>query len=95
MTTLRVGELAARAGVTVRTLHHYDEIGLLRPARTAAGHRRYGPAEVERLQQITSLRALGVPLAEIGPAAHTLAEAEGLHAHALSLALRLKEDDNK
>ncbi len=68
MDLLSVGQLAARAGVTVRTLHHYDELGLLRARRTDTGHRRYGAAEAERLQQITSLRALGVPLAEIGPA---------------------------
>ena len=61
-TPLRVGELAERAGVTVRALHHYEEVGLLRPSRTDAGHRRYGAAEVERLQQITSLRALGLSL---------------------------------
>jgi DNA-binding transcriptional MerR regulator len=66
--SLRVGELAARAGVTVRALHHYEAAGLLHPQRTAAGHRRYGPAEVERLQQVVSLRALGVPLAEISQA---------------------------
>ncbi len=59
---LRVGELAARAGVTVRALHHYEEVGLLSPSRTAAGHRRYDAADVERLQQITSLRALGLGL---------------------------------
>jgi len=64
--TMKVGRLAAKAGLTVRTLHHYDEIGLLRPsARTAAGHRLYGRAEVERLQQIASLRHLGLPLEEI------------------------------
>lgn len=66
MDSLSVGQLAARAGLTVRALHHYDAIGLLRPERTPAGHRRYGAAEVERLQRITSLRALGVPLGDIG-----------------------------
>lgn len=66
MDFLSVGQLAARVGITVRALHHYDEIRLLRPQRTPAGHRRYGAAEVERLQQILSLRALGVPLPEIG-----------------------------
>ena len=59
---LRVGELAERAGVTVRTLHHYEAVGLLSPSRTEAGHRRYGSADAERLQQITSLRALGLGL---------------------------------
>jgi DNA-binding transcriptional MerR regulator len=63
---MKVGELAKRTGVTVRTLHHYDEIGLLAPGdRTAAGHRVYGEAEVRRLQQIASLRHLGLPLDEI------------------------------
>jgi len=63
---MKVGELAKRTGMTVRTLHHYDEIGLLRPGgRTRAGHRIYGEAEVLRLQQIASLRHLGLPLEEI------------------------------
>lgn len=63
---MKVGELAKRTGLTVRTLHHYDEIGLLRPGgRTASGHRLYGDAEVRRLQQIASLRHLGLPLDEI------------------------------
>ncbi len=62
----KVGELAKRTGLTVRTLHHYDEIGLLRPGgRTPTGHRLYGRAEVERLQQIASLRHLGLSLEEI------------------------------
>ena len=63
---LKVGELARRAGVSVRALHHYDEIGLLAPAsRTESGHRRYADAEVVRLQQIVSLRQLGLSLDEI------------------------------
>lgn len=62
----KVGELARRAGVTVRTLHHYDEIGLLEPeGRTRAGHRLYGPRQVRRLQQIASLRRLGLSLEEV------------------------------
>lgn len=62
----KVGELARRTGLTVRTLHHYDEIGLLAPSRrTAAGHRLYTAADVERLRQIQSLRLLGVPLDEV------------------------------
>jgi DNA-binding transcriptional MerR regulator len=63
----KVGELAARTGLTVRTLHHYDAIGLLRPTgRTGSnhgsGHRLYTAADVARLQQILSLRALGFGL---------------------------------
>lgn len=66
-TRMKVGELAAATGLTVRTLHHYDELGLLRPSgRTAAGHRSYLPKDLERLQRIVSLRQLGLPLEEIG-----------------------------
>ncbi len=64
--TLKVGELARRTGLTVRTLHHYDEIGLLSPSRrTSSGHRLYGVSEVRRLQRIVSLRQLGLSLEEI------------------------------
>ncbi len=63
----KVGELADATGLTVRTLHHYDEVGLLAPAeRTWAGHRLYGAAEVRRLYRILALRHLGLPLDEIG-----------------------------
>jgi MerR family transcriptional regulator, thiopeptide resistance regulator len=62
-----VGELATLAGVTVRTLHHYDRIGLLVPEdRTgSAGYRRYGTESVERLHRILSYRELGLNLNEI------------------------------
>lgn len=63
----KVGELARASGLTVRTLHHYDHIGLLRPsARTSAGHRLYSPADVARLYRVTLLRRLGFPLEQIG-----------------------------
>lgn len=59
----KVGTLARETGLTVRTLHHYDEIGLLVPsARTPAGHRVYTDDDVLRLQQIQSLRLLGFAL---------------------------------
>src|SRR6266545_6736654 len=62
---LKVGELARRTGLTVRTLHHYDEIGLLRPSlHTEAGYRLYTARDVARLQQVLSLRALGFSLEE-------------------------------
>lgn len=62
-TGMKVGELARRTGLTVRALHHYDEIGLLRPSlHTEAGHRLYTAEDVARLQQIASLRQLGFPL---------------------------------
>ncbi|UCC25676.1 MAG: MerR family transcriptional regulator [Gemmatimonadales bacterium] len=64
--SLKVGELARRTGLTVRTLHHYEEIGLLLPARrNRAGHRLYGRPEVRRLHQIMSLKHLGLSLEEI------------------------------
>ncbi|MET0310571.1 MAG: MerR family transcriptional regulator, partial [Burkholderiaceae bacterium] len=56
-----------RTGLTVRTLHHYDEIGLLTPSgRSEAGYRLYSQADVARLHGIQSLQQLGLPLAEIG-----------------------------
>lgn len=62
----KVGELAAEAGLTVRTLHHYDRIGLVRPAqRTGSGHRLYTAADVERLYQVLALRQLGLGLDRI------------------------------
>ncbi|MBB5939374.1 MerR family transcriptional regulator [Streptomyces zagrosensis] len=61
-----VGQVAAFAGVTVRTLHHYDEIALLTPsARSHAGHRRYDDADLDRLQRILFYRELGFPLDEV------------------------------
>src|SRR5215217_6556637 len=63
----RVGEVAALTRVSVRTLHHYDRIGLLRPAlHSPRGYRLYGETELLRLQQILTLRYLGFPLKRIG-----------------------------
>lgn len=68
---MRVGELARRTGLTVRTLHHYDRIGLLKPSQhTEAGYRLYTPADVARLQQVVSLRQLGFSLEEIRDCLH-------------------------
>ena len=64
---LKVGELAKRTGLTVRTLHHYDAIGLLKPsARSDADYRLYNQADVGRLHAIQSLRHLGLSLADVG-----------------------------
>lgn len=63
---LKVGELAKRTGLTVRTLHHYDEIGLLKPSlHTESGHRLYTAGDVARLQPVLSLRQLGFSLEEV------------------------------
>ena len=67
MTTWTVGHVADVFGVTVRTLHHYDEIGLLVPSeRSAAGYRLYTDGDLRRLQQIVVYRRLELPLEEIG-----------------------------
>ncbi|MEU0738588.1 MerR family transcriptional regulator [Streptomyces sp. NPDC006134] len=61
-----VGQVAGFAAVTVRTLHHYDDIGLLVPSeRSHAGHRRYSDADLDRLQRILFYRELGFPLDEV------------------------------
>ncbi|MGW8452010.1 MerR family transcriptional regulator [Streptomyces niveus] len=61
-----VGQVAVFAGITVRTLHHYDEIALLSPSgRNHAGHRRYDDADLDRLQRILFYRELGFPLDEV------------------------------
>lgn len=66
--TLKIGELAGLAGVTVRALHHYDSTGLLVPSeRTGGGHRLYSATDVQRLYRLLALRAVGLPLEEIGP----------------------------
>jgi MerR family transcriptional regulator, thiopeptide resistance regulator len=63
---MSVGDTAALAGVTVRTLHHYDRIGLLTPSeRTAAGYRRYTASDLDRLHRILVYRELGFPLEEV------------------------------
>lgn len=64
--SLTVGAVARLAGITVRTLHHYDEIGLLRPSgRSDAGYRRYAEADLDRLQRILFYRELGFGLDQI------------------------------
>ncbi|MDT5294824.1 MAG: MerR family transcriptional regulator, thiopeptide resistance regulator, partial [Acidobacteriota bacterium] len=62
----RASEFAALTGVTVRTLHHYDRTGLLKPTgRTPVGYRLYGERDFARLQQILTLKFIGLPLDEI------------------------------
>jgi MerR family transcriptional regulator, thiopeptide resistance regulator len=64
--SMSVGQVSRLAGVTVRTLHHYDEIGLLSPGeRTSAGYRRYTDDDLIRLQQVLLYRELGFALDEI------------------------------
>jgi len=64
--TMQAGEFAKLTGVTVRTLHHYDRLGLLSPgSRSGAGYRLYGDADLARLQHIAALKFLGLPLQRI------------------------------
>lgn len=66
MGELTVGEVAERFGITVRTLHHYDAIGLLTPSRrSASGYRVYTSADLARLSQVIVYRRLELPLDEI------------------------------
>ena len=61
-----VSQVARMAGITIRTLHHYDQIGILKPAdRTEAGYRLYGEPELLRLQQILFFKELELPLDEV------------------------------
>jgi len=78
----RIQEFARLAGVTVRALHHYDRLELLRPKqRSAAGHRLYGLRDLARLEQIVVLKFLGVPLKQ----------ARGLLEHESQLAQTLRK----
>lgn len=73
---LKAGEVAQRTGISIRTLHYYEEVGLLASVqRTPSGHRRYRRDDIVRLQQIRSLQQLGLSLADIRD---TLAGAEPL-----------------
>jgi MerR family transcriptional regulator, thiopeptide resistance regulator len=64
--TWRIGELAGQAGITVRALHHYDQLGLLSPSsRTSGGHRCYTSSDVQRLHRIIALQSCGLLLEEI------------------------------
>ena len=64
--TWRAKDFATLAGVTVRALHHYERLGLIQPARSAAGYRVYNRAHLARLEQSLVLKVLGVRLRDIG-----------------------------
>ena len=63
--TYRIREFAELAGVTVRALHHYDRLGLLKPRRTQTGYRVYSAKDLETLEQIVALKFIGLPLDKI------------------------------
>jgi DNA-binding transcriptional MerR regulator len=95
MSDFSVGTLAARTGLTVRTLHHYDTIGLLAPSgRTEAGYRLYSEDDLRRLERVVLLRALGIPLRDIAMALSTGAEGVllVLERHAGDLRRRIRDE---
>jgi MerR family transcriptional regulator, thiopeptide resistance regulator len=63
--TFHTAAFAAIAGVTARTLHHYDRLGLLRPRRSRAGYRVYSERDLETLEEIVALKFIGIPLKKI------------------------------
>ena len=89
---LTVGEVARRTGMTVRTLHHYDTIGLVSPsARSDAGYRLYHARDIERLHAVQALKQLGLGQGAsgqmvrgfaLGTAAHGIGAASALQSHA-------------
>jgi MerR family transcriptional regulator, thiopeptide resistance regulator len=83
--TYRIREFAQLAGVTIRALHHYDRLGLLRPRRTSAGYRLYESTDLNVLAQIVALKFIGLPLDRIKPLLRT-------NAADLSTALRAQAD---
>jgi DNA-binding transcriptional MerR regulator len=65
--TWRIGDVAVATGLTVRALHHYDQIGLVVPSeRTAAGHRLYTDSDLRKLYMVTALRQMGLSLEQVG-----------------------------
>ncbi|SER33577.1 DNA-binding transcriptional regulator, MerR family [Lentzea xinjiangensis] len=71
---LKIGELAARAGVSIRTVDYYTTLGLISPAqRTASNYRLYAQADVDRIHLVQRLEVHGVPLEEISTALNTRA----------------------
>lgn len=91
---MRVGEIAEATGLTVRTLHHYEDIGLIEPCgRSDAGHRLYGPAAVERLYRIAALRDLGMGLDRVRAALDGTDLTSILDGHVAELGRRLEAEN--
>src|SRR5688572_26933671 len=90
---LTVGRVAELAGVSVRTLHHYDQIGLVQPsARTVAGYRAYSAADVQRLREVLAYRRLGFGLREIADLVDDPATDAVAHLHRLRGLLSQQRD---
>ncbi|MDQ1084794.1 MerR family copper efflux transcriptional regulator [Microbacterium proteolyticum] len=88
---MQIGELAERTGLSIRTLRHYDEIGLLRPsARSDGGFRLYTADDESRLLLIRRMKPLGYSLEQMG---ELLSVVDGLDAHPADAALSARLDD--
>ena len=74
--TLQIGELAERTGLSLRTIRHYDEVGLLPASRTEGGFRVYTEHDVQRLGHIRQMKPLGFTLEEMAELLHLLAAEE-------------------
>jgi peroxiredoxin/DNA-binding transcriptional MerR regulator len=74
---MRVGELARQAGVTVRALRYYEEMGLVVPVRLSNGYREYHPSAVRQVREIRALIRLGLPVAATRPFVECLASGQG------------------
>lgn len=70
---MKIGELAARAGVTTKTVRYYESLGLLVPARLSNGYRDYGQHDVRAVQEVRSLSRLGIPVGRTRPFLECLA----------------------
>ena len=91
-TSYRASKFAQLAGVTVRALHHYDRLGLLKPERTSSGYRVYRQADLGRLEQIIALKFIGVPLRHI----KSLLKGDAIElSNALSSQLRALEEKRR
>lgn len=89
---MRIGELAARAGVEASTIRYYESIGLLpAPARTPSGYRDYGEADVDRVAFVRRARALGLSLEAIGDVLGVRERGEAPCAHVEALIARERE----
>jgi peroxiredoxin/DNA-binding transcriptional MerR regulator len=75
--TMRIGELAARAGVTRKTVRYYESLGLLRPARSGNGYRDYGEFDLRVVAEVRSLNRLGIPIERTRPFLECLATGRG------------------
>jgi DNA-binding transcriptional MerR regulator len=98
--TIAIGELSSLTGVSVRALRYYEQHGLLHSVRTRAGHRRFAPADAERVRRIRMLLDAGMPLVDVSRVIPCFDDegmhldacvADRLHAHLRTIQERIDE----